>query len=50
MSNNNLNIFTYLIENLEIFLNQLPILPELFLLTANLFLLTYGIFRKKKKL
>lgn len=48
MSNNNLNIFTYLIENLEIFLNQLPILPELFLLTANLFLLTYGIFRKKK--
>ena len=50
MSNNNniLNIFSYIIENLESTLNQLPILPELFLLTATLFLLTYGMFRKKQ--
>jgi len=48
MSNNNLNIFSSIIENLGNVLNQLPILPELFLLTATLFLLTYGMFRKKK--
>ena len=48
MSNNNLNIFSSIIENLGNALNQLPILPELFLLTATLFLLTYGMFRKKK--
>jgi hypothetical protein len=48
MSNNNLNIFSSIIKNLGNVLNQLPILPELFLLTATLFLLTYGMVRKKK--
>ena len=47
-NNNNLNIFSYIVETLENALNQLPILPELFLLTATLFLLTYGMFRKKQ--
>lgn len=40
--------FPYIIENLEKIVNELPIAPELFLLSATLVLLVYGIFRKKR--
>ena len=40
--------FPYITENLEKIVNELPIAPELFLLSATLVLLVYGIFRKKR--
>jgi NADH-quinone oxidoreductase subunit N len=39
-------VFRYIIESLEILLDGLPILPELFLLSTTLLLFIYGIFRK----
>ena len=39
--------FPQIIENLENILENLPILPELFLLTATLFLLVYGMVKNK---
>ena len=40
--------FPSILENLENILENLPILPELFLLTATLILLVYGLVKKKK--
>ena len=40
--------FPQLLENLEKILEEIPILPELFLLTATLILLVYGMIKKKK--
>ena len=52
MFNNNSNFvnwffFECILKNLERIIDGLPILPELFLLTATLVLLVYGIFSKK---
>ena len=52
MFNNNNNFvnwffFEFILKNLEKIIDGLPIIPELFLLTATLVLLVYGIFFKK---
>ena len=43
----NWSLFTYVINYFENILEGIPLLPELFLLTATLILLFYGIIRKK---
>ena len=39
--------FPYILENLEQIIDNLPIFPELFLLSSTLLLFVYGMFRKK---
>ena len=39
--------FPYILDNLEQIIDNLPIFPELFLLTSTLLLFVYGMFRKK---
>jgi len=41
-------VFPTILENLETILEELPILPELFLLTSTLLLLVYGMVKKTK--